>query len=133
MTGKTLARYIAGFLVCWGLLALIFFRNFGFDTAPALPFDAHQWQAEFHSDAMEISRLRMAEDLKTRFLHAGMPRAQTRKLLGKPDAASEFDRANHRDVYNLGYAQMGFDPNELVLQFDTQGHLKQYYTITMQF
>lgn len=94
---------------------------------PPIPFEAKLWLAERESSAIEGNRLRMVAYLESRLLPTGMPREHTRKLLGEPDAASDKDRASHRDVYTLGYRKMRVDPAMLVLQFDPQGRLKEHY------
>ncbi len=93
-------------------------------------FDPAVWYANSEPESFSTQRFRMTQDLIKNHLTVGMPRTQSRNLLGVPDASSQitFDAYGHpvvndTDAYSLGFVGNAKDITTLELRYSHSGVL----------
>ena len=83
------------------------------------PFDRDTWLRAATATSGPNPRGPMAEDLRRRFLRAGMSRKAVNSLLGKPDGGWDDKQKLHEDHYNLGqWSILSIEPDYLVIHYD---------------
>ena len=93
-------------------------------------FDHKVWYANERPESADDPRAGMTDDLIKHRLEIGMPRTQTRALLGNPDASAQSTdgpdgRAvmNDTDAYSLGFIGKAKDISTLELHYSEAGKL----------
>lgn len=93
-------------------------------------FDYKVWYANEQPETVDDPRAGMVDDLIKHRLEIGMPRRQTRALLGAPDASTQsiagpddHPVVNNTDAYSLGFIGKAKDISTLELHYSEAGRL----------
>lgn len=95
-----------------------------FATHKSKNFDAELWRAQWNTDKRDNPRINMIVELEREVLKKGMHRELVREILGSPERIQ-----GNSDLYDLGVSPYGIDYEQLVIQYDQQNKVVNFFTL----
>lgn len=126
LPNSPLWRWLPRILLLAALVSLLVALFIGRPTR----FSHAIWYANSEPETFDTPRSRMTSDLIRNHLKIGMPRSQSRTLLGPPDASAQVTAgpngqfiSSDTDSYSLGFIGHAKDITTLELHYSEKGNL----------